>query len=310
MKKLFLVTTLGATFVLALSACGKDEYKLSVVAPQGAPAVSVSALAVADTANYSFIDANNISEQFTSNEKDIIIAPVNAGAKLYKLGKSTYKLGAVVTWGNLYFATQRADIQSVTDLAGKDITLFGENTINSSLARYVLTNKNIEPNYKYLGSAANTKELLASDANSIVMTAEPALTAVTNQLKQNGKTVKAFAISDLYKEISDAEFTQAALFIKNDAIENHKEVVNDFLDSVKASCDLVTNDVEKAANNIITLGNTGLPSALPVLKTALPKCNIKFVDAKDSKKQLEKTVSIDPAQFGGANPADDFYYNK
>lgn len=310
MKKMFLVTSLGAGLLFTLASCGKDEYKLSVVAPQGAPAVSVSALAINDSDNYSFIDANNIAEQFTSNEKDIIIAPVNAGAKLYKAKKSTYKLGAVVTWGNLYFATTRGDIESINDLAGKDVTLFGETTINSSLAKYVLTNKNIEPNYQYLGSAANTKELLASDANSIVMTAEPALTAVTNQLKQAGKTVKAFSISEMYAEIADAEFTQAALFIKSETIDNHKSVVDEFLDSVKESCDLVSSDVEAVANNIISLGNTGLPAALPVLKTSLPKCNIKFKNAADSKAAIEKTAKIDLTQFGGAVPSDDFYYNK
>lgn len=310
MKKRFLITTLGAGLLVALASCGSDDYKLSVVAPQGAPAVSVASLAVNDTDSYSFIDANNIAEQFTANEKDIIIAPVNAGAKLYKANKSTYKLGAVVTWGNLYFATQRTDITSINDLNGKDVTLFGETTINASLAKYVLDNKSIEPNYAYLGSAANTKELLASDDNAIVMTAEPALTAVTNQLKQNGKTVVSYSISELYEEISDAEFTQAALFIKADTIENHKGLVNEYLDKVKQSCDLVTSDVEAVANNIITLGNTGLPAALPVLKQALPKCNIKFKSAADSKAAIEKTANIDLKQFGGAVPSDDFYYNK
>ena len=310
MKKRFLMTTLGAGLLVALASCGSDDYKLSVVAPQGAPAVSVASLAVNDTDSYSFIDANNIAEQFTANQKDIIIAPVNAGAMLYSKGKSTYKLGAVVTWGNLYFATTRTDILAIQDLDGKNVTLFGENTINSSFAKYVLDLYDVTPNYEYLGSAANTKELLASDDNAIVMTAEPALTAVTNQLKQANKTVTSYSVTGLYNEFSTEEFTQAALFIKADTLDNHKSVVNDYLDKVKESCDLVTNDVESVANNIITLGNTGLPSALPVLKTALPKCNIKFKSAADSKAAIEKTANIDLKQFGGAVPSDDFYYNK
>ena len=311
MKKRFLITTLGAGLLVALASCGSDDYKLSVVAPQGAPAVSVSSLAVNDIDSYSFINANNIAEQFTANEKDIIIAPVNAGAKLYKANKSTYKLGAVVTWGNLYFATTRTDITSVEDLDGKDVKLFGETTINSSLAKYVLAEKDIEPNYTYMSSASETATLLTTEANVIVMTAEPALTATTiSKLKPAGKNVVSFSISEMYTEISDIEFTQAALFIKADTIENHKGLVNEYLDKVKESCDLVTNDVEAVANNIITLGNTGLPSALPVLKNALPKCNIKFKSAADSKAAIEKTANIDLKQFGGAVPSDDFYYNK
>ena len=311
MKKVLFIFLFLFNLILLASCSTNDDYKLTVVAPQGAPAVSVASIAVDDKDSYSFINANNIAEQFTANEKDIIIAPVNAGAKLYKAGKSTYKLGAVVTWGNLYFATKRTDISSLSDLTGKTVTLFGENTINASLAKYVLEKKGIAVSYEYKGSAEDTKNLLVSDANAIVMTAEPALTAVSNQLKQQNVTVTSFSISQLYKEVSNnSEFTQAALFIKADTIENHKKALDNFLDKVKTSCELVSNDVEKVANNVITLGNTGLPSALAVLKQALPKCNIKYVSAADAKSALEKTVAIDKTQFGGANPSDDFYYNK
>ena len=65
MKKRFLITTLGAGLLVALASCGSDDYKLSVVAPQGAPAVSVASLAVNDKDSYSFIDANNIAKVLT-----------------------------------------------------------------------------------------------------------------------------------------------------------------------------------------------------------------------------------------------------
>ena len=311
MKKILFVFLFLFNFIL-LAACSKtDDYTITVVAPQGAPAVAVANEAVNAKDNYSFINANNINEQFTSNEKDIIVAPINAGASLFKAGTSTYKLGAVVTWGNLYFATQRTDIKSIDDLAGKKVTLFGEKTINSSLARYVLNQKNIEVTYEYKGSAEDTKTLLTDNQEAIVMTAEPALTAVTTQLKKANKTVTAFAISGLYKEVSgNNEFTQAGLFIKAETIEKHKAVLDAFLDKIKASCDAVTSNLDTTVSNIIALGNTGLPSAEAVLKNALPKCNIKYVSAKDAKVALEKTVSIDSQKFGGTNPSDDFYYNK
>lgn len=310
MKKVLLVFLFLFNILLFVSCSQADDYKLTVVAPQGAPAVAVASAAIGNEDNYAFINANNISEQFTANEKDIIIAPVNAGAKLYKAGKSTYKLGAVVTWGNLYFASQKS-LSSISDLEGEKVILFGENTINSSLAKFVLEKKNINVTYEYKGSAEDTKNLLVSDANAIVMTAEPALTAVSNQLKQKNVTVSSFSISELYKEVSDSsEYTQAGLFIKVETIENHKKALNSFLDTIKSSCDLVTSDVDKVAENIISLGNTGLPSAAAVLKTALPKCNIKYVSASDAKTAVEKTVEIDKTQFGGANPSDDFYYNK
>ena len=80
-----------------------------VSAPSGAPALALAAMAVNEPEAYTFVAADTIAAEFAGNNADFIIAPLNAGAKLYKAGKSTYKLGAVVTWGNLYFASQKAD---------------------------------------------------------------------------------------------------------------------------------------------------------------------------------------------------------
>ena len=50
-----------------------------------------------------------------------------------------------------------------------------------------------------------------------------------------------------------------------------------------------------------------LPKA-KVAEAAIPGCAIRFVSAPAAKELVEKTVQIDPAQFGGEAPADDFYY--
>lgn len=99
------------------------------------------------------------------------------------MGKSTYKLAAVVAWGNLFFASQRKDF-SVEDINDASITLFGENTINSSIALFVLRENGIVPkNVSYLAGAANTQQLMLSDPEAIVLTAEPALTAARNKTR-------------------------------------------------------------------------------------------------------------------------------
>lgn len=296
-----------------------DDYKLTVVAPQGAPAIALANVALNNKNQYAFIDAETIGDQFTvtgDEAKDIIVAPVNAGAKLFAKGKSTYRLGAVLTWGNIFIATQRTDIQSLSDLNGKEITIFKKKSINASIVKYVLSQNNITCTYKpsmdengdY--TAAQTKEKLISDENAIVVTAEPALTTAVNSLKQSGKTVKSFSIQELYKNISGSDYTQAGLFIKASTITNHKSVVDKYLDDVEASCDLFKTDLNTAINNVIALEIPGVPKAAPVLQSALPKCNIKYVSAKDAKADVEKTANIDLSQFGGAVPSDGFYYNK
>ena len=42
---------------------------------------------------------------------------------------------------------------------------------------------------------------------------------------------------------------------------------------------------------------------------AIGNCHIHYVPAAEAKEQIEKTVSIDPTQFGGEAPADGFYYD-
>lgn len=315
MKKVFL-SVLGLGLGITLFSCSEnntnnnevDNYTIKVVAPQGAPAVAVAGYALNNADNVSFIDAKNITEQFSANDNDIIIAPLNDGANQYKLGNSKYKVSAIVTWGNLYFATRRTDINTIEDLNGKDVTLFGELTINSSIAKYVLANKNITPNYSYLGSAADTVGSLMQNDNVIVLSAEPAITA---QSMKNQIAVKSFSVQDLYSEVSgDSKFSQAALFVKEDTIKNHKAKLDEAIDKIKESCDLVTSDLDSAANNVITLGIPGLPQGLPILKKALPKCNINFVYANSAKEAINKTANIDLAKFGGELPSDDFYYNK
>ena len=139
MKK---ILTMMMALVLALGLCvfaaaeGADISGLTVTTPGGAPALALAVMAAENPGQYTTIAADTIAAAFAGKEADFIIAPLNAGAKLYKAGKSSYKLAAVVSWGNLFFAAQKEQITE-DDLKGS-ITLFGENTINASVVLYAL----------------------------------------------------------------------------------------------------------------------------------------------------------------------------
>ena len=45
-----------------------------------------------------------------------------------------------------------------------------------------------------------------------------------------------------------------------------------------------------------------------VAMSAIPNCTIRFMCAQEAREQVEITANIDLSQFGGAVPADDFYY--
>ena len=273
-----------------------------LTAPSGAPAIAAAKLAEDDPEHYRFIAADTIAAEFSKNEADFIIAPINAGAKLFKAGKSSYILGAVITQGNLVFASQREGF-TMDDINGAKITLFGENTINASVALFVLEQKGIVPlEVEYLAGAAETQTLLMNDAESIVMTAEPAVTAAKIR---NEKITSIPLTEELNLLTANNGYAQAGLFIRADTLDNNPEGVREFLASVKTSADAVTTDLDSVVKAAVALEI--LPNE-KVAAAAIPNCGIQYTAAADAKELVEFTANIDLSQFGGAVPADDFYY--
>lgn len=300
MKK-FLSMILAAMMLLSLTACAEAP-AMKVASPAGAPGLALATLAVQNPENYTFVAAETISAEFASAQADFIVAPINAGAKLFKMGKSTYQLAAVVSWGNLFFASQKEGFK-VEDMNGAKVVLFGENTINASVVRYALEKNGIVPaEVEYLGSAANTQALLLSDAEAIVVTAEPALTAS----KMKNDKITAYAVNDLYKAATGFEgYTQAGLFVKAETAANQPEAVEAFLKLVEEACLKNVEDIPAVAEAAVALEL--LPN-VKVATNAIPGCAVKYVNAWEAKEQVEQTANVDLTQFGGAVPADAFYY--
>ena len=310
MKKCIALMT-ALLLLLGLCAFANAEGELTITAPNGAPALAIAACVAENRENYTPVAADAIGSAFVKGEADFIIAPVNAGALMHKKflagdNAHEYKLAAVVSWGNLYFAAQRESLKP-EDLNGANVTLFGENTINASVVLYALKGLGIEPaKVDYLAGADKTKELLLDSAEAIVVTAEPALTAAKFAAKQKEQTISAVSVNELLKQATgDDGYTQAALFVKAETAAAQPEAVAAFLKSVEEACGKCATDVEAVAEAAVTLeilGNAKVAAA------AIPGCAIRFVGAKEAREQIEKTASIDLKQFGGELPPDDFYY--
>ena len=209
MKKI--IAVIFSLMMLLTAACaGADEYV--IVAPSGAPAIAVAGVWAENADTVKTINADTIAEAFGSNQADFIVAPINAGAKLFKAGKSTYRLAAVITWGNLVFAS-KAEGFTAEMINGSKLVLFGENTINASIALYVLQQKGIVPeSVEYLAGAAETQALLLNgDEGTVVMTAEPAVTAA----KMKDDSIVSVPLNDLYNEVTGYDgLKQAGLYVR------------------------------------------------------------------------------------------------
>ena len=299
MKKLMSMLLILMLLVLPAAA---EEYRIKVSSPNGAPGIALAMLAVEAPEDYTYVAAEAITAEFAGAKADFIIAPINAGAKLYKAGKSSYQLAAVVTWGNLYFASQRANFKP-EDMNGAEVTLFGENTINASVALYALEQNGIVPaSVNYLAGAANTQSLLLSDENAIVVTAEPALTAAS----MKNDRITSYALNDLYEKATGFNgYAQAGLFVNPATVQAHPDAVAEYLQQAEKAVSLCATDVAAVAQAAVALEI--LPNA-KVAGQAIPRCALRFVSAAEAREQIEKTAEIDLSQYGGTLPADDFYY--
>ena len=304
MKKMIclLLAVLLLTGAVAAASAEEDISAFRIAAPGGAPALALAVLAAENPENYSFVAAETIAAEFANETADFIIAPINAGAKLYKAGKSDYRLAAVVSWGNLYFASQKEGF-SAEDINGAELVLFGENTINASVALYALEKSGITPaKVDYLAGAANTQTLLLTDETAIVLTAEPALTAAGIK----NERVSGCAVNALLKETAGMDgFAQAGLFVRAETLAEQPEAVKAYLALAEEAATKCTEDPDAVAEAAVALEI--LPN-VKVAKSALPNCAIRYVCAAEAKEQIEQTAEIDLSQFGGAVPADDFYY--
>ena len=294
-------------FGIFLASCNEsDSYKLSVSGPSGAPSVCVVDMLNKYSDEYDFnlsLDASTgLPSAFSEKESDVIIAPINLGAKQYANNK-TYKLSAVLTWGNLYLASRKENFK-LEDLNNHEVYFFGEATINAVIVNYILEKKNITPsNIEYLESTVLTQAKLVSDENAIVLIAEPILSQTIS--KKEG--ISYISVQKLYQEVSNKNsYPQAGCFIKASTIDNHKKVIDLFLSRLEASASKVTSNPEEIAQTVIDLKILSTP--FNVTLNALPNCNIRYVKALDAKDDIESLVALKKELFGKEMPIDEFYY--
>lgn len=312
-KKIILLLVVVFSTLIFTSCNKKDDLSIdgvTLAAPNGAPAICVASLAKQNSDNYSFVEAETISTELASKtapavNADFVIAPINAGAKLFKAGKSKYKLAAVVTWGNIYFVSRKADFK-LEDINNNEITMFGNGTSNAAVANYVLAQKNIVPsNVEYKATAALVQAEIVKEENinNIYLCAEPAITALKVAKKID---VVSYSVYDLYKELTNADgYAQAGLFVNPSAAEAKKDIVNKYIEEVEKSsqkCSTNLDDVAQICADLKILPNYA------IAKQAIPSCKVRFVKALDAKADIEKTANLDLSTFGGSLPVEEFYY--
>jgi len=311
MKKL-LVATMIIILVMFVSACKEKEItELKIIAPNGSPALSQTYveyhLPEISYVNYE-IDivsgAELLVAAFGSGSHDIIFAPTNVGARLISTGVD-YQFAATVNWGNSYIAS-KSDIQSLEDLDGKEIVAFGQNATPDIVLRTLInaTDYSVEPTIIYVDSVQTALANLMEDSNRIVLLAEPILSIG----QQNLGNLNIIDLQSEWASITGmASYPQAGIFVKSSL---DSTIVDAYLAHVEEGINILNDDPELIANYAESLE---YPFPKPVLINAIPRSNIRFETAVNSKEALEyyfeQILTLQGNLINNQLPDDAFYYN-
>ena len=290
MKKL--IACLLSVMLVACGAPKQETTTLKVLVPKGAPALALTTSMTEKEEEYSLVDGTDLlTTEFAkeNGDYDLVVAPINLGAKLIQDGKTSYRLAGVVTWGNLYLVADK-------NLAETDIvTAFGQGAVPDRVMQRIFQAMGYQNNIEYFPSVTDVQAQMLSNQADVALMAEPAASATIAKAKQQERELKI--ILDFQKEwknISGTEgYPQAALFVREASYQKYSKQIDALLQSYVKASEAQNADPEILRSKIETLTPEylGVPSADMAIKT-YPRQNIRFVLAKDATADIKAFLEI------------------
>ena len=245
-----------------------------------------------------------------TGELDLAAVPPNQASILYQRTEGEVQLLAIHTLGILYVLENGEDINSIDDLAGKTLYVSGKGSMPDYVIQHLLTEHGLVPGQDVLlefsAQHADLATMAASGQQGLVLLPQPFVTSV---MKQNKDMRIALDLTEEWKKVSGADLPMGVLIGQKDFIENRNDDLQEFLAEYEDSINYVNNNVEEAAELIAKYEI--LPSA-EIAASAIPYCNIVYLDPDESKEPLNKLFDVlyalAPESIGGEVPDDEFYY--
>lgn len=309
MKKIVLKIFSLCILLLAIVMVGcveevTDE-KVSVMAPTGTPT-----LGIAKALEEEFIDEKIVSgadlliAEFTKGEYDIIVAPVNLGAKFYNENDNfKYQLYETIVWGSYYLAST-SEIESFESLEGKTITVFGKNSTPDVVFRTLVASKNMNVTIEYVDDVNTANQFLMSGKAEIIVSAEPSITKISGT-----KTIYTLDLQNEWMKLTGSiHLPQAGIFVNKERITNAS--VQKALEKMKESVLLATTNPAELVKSACAVDSSLAKIGEEILNQAISKCNL-MID-ENQKAAIEfyfsKVMELNlGATIGGKLPDENFY---
>ena len=295
------------SMLLVVGCIDDSSKKVSVIVPTGTPSLGIANVLNDKT----LVDANIVSGSdpliaaFTNASYDVVVAPVNLGAKLYNSNENfSYILYKTIVWGN-YYLVSNEEIETLENLEGKTVLVFGMNSTPDVVLRTLISAKNINVNLEYVDDVTTANSYLLSGKADIIVSAEPSLTKISAN--------KNFYILDLQKQWQQLtgrySLPQAGIFIKKNIKDEKylKSVLDKMIESVQMASTKPNVLVANAINVDENLAKIGEET----LQKAIGNCNLRVeeTDKEAIEFYFSQVIKLGiGATVGGKLPDEGFYY--
>ena len=269
--------------------------------------------------NYNFsiaASADEVTPKLVQGEADIAAVPANLASVLYNKTQGQVEVLAVNTLGVLYIVENGDTVQSVENLRGKTIYASGKGSTPEYALEYVLSANGIDPEtdvtIEWKSEHSECVAAITNSENGVAMLPQP---FVATAETQNPSIRTALDLTEEWDKAQETGENNSALITgvvvaRADFAEENPEAVEDFMTRYQESVDYVNSNTEAAAELV---GKYDIVTA-EVAKTALPECNIVFMEGEEMKEKLSGYLEVlkgqNPEAVGGEVPGDDFYYSR
>lgn len=320
--------TLAFLLLVAFCACGQvkvdSELEIKISVLNGTTGFGMAKL-MSDAAegnsalNYTFTvetDASLITAALIKGEIDIAALPTNAASTIYNKTEGGVQVLAINTLGVLYVVENGNAISSLADLEGKIVYCPAQNPafIFESICKQAGVNVTVDTQY---AQPANLMAAVASASEPMIaVLPEPVLTLALN--KNPALRVALDLTAEWSNTFGASSLVQGCIVARTEFVEAHKNEIDRFLEEYSASIAFLGEDIDAAARCVVTAGvytnPQGEDAAMAIVKKAIPKCNVTFLEGNEMKTALADFLSVmyetAPSSIGGKLPSENFYYKK
>ena len=322
MKK---ILTLGLILAMALTmftACSSEEvpstvsHTVNIAALNGPTGMAmVDLMDMEDKYAITTYQApTDITAKIINGEVDVAAVPSNLAAVLYNKTEGDIVAVSPIALGMLQILGNNADIQEVSDLAGKTIIASGQGGTPEYVLQKVLQDNGLtiyeDVNVQWVANHSEVNTQLLSQEGTIAMIPEPFVSTALAQ-GQEGVT-KLFDLNELWEEATGQQLPMGVLVATRSFAEDRSDDLKVLLSDLQASVDYVNDSPAEAAKAIVEHGFIGDEA---IAEAAIPNCHIVLYTGDNAAEGIEmlKTFNqtlydMDPASVGGALPDENLYY--